>query len=157
MTNGSSSSIGSVGASSRATRSSRIETVPAGALPGQRTIIGYFGDLLATAADIAGVSNPPKSDGISFLPAILGKNDRQQPHKYLYWEFYERGSAQAARAGVWKALRKPMVHGAIQLFDLSQDIGEEHDLAREEPEIVARMEAILGEAHVPSPRFSVPE
>ena len=130
-----------------------------GRVPTGRTSehVGYFGDLMATAADLAGVDAPEGLDSVSFVPAMLGRQEQQQRHEYLYWEFYERGSAQAARAGRWKAVRKPMVHGAIQLFDLSQDVGEEHDLAREEPEIVARMEAILGEAHVSSPRFNVPE
>jgi hypothetical protein len=35
--------------------------------------------------------------------------------------------------------------------------GEERDLAAERPGLVARMERIMEEAHVPSPRFAVPE
>jgi len=118
--------------------------------------VGYFGDLLATAADLAGVEAPEPNDSISFLPTLLGQADRQKEHPYLYWEFYERGSAQAARAGRWKAVRRPMITGKVELYDLSEDLGEENDVAAEHPDVVARMKAIMAEAHVPSPRWQVP-
>ncbi len=41
--------------------------------------------------DLAGVTSPPKTDGVSFLPSILGHPDQQKQHDYLYWEFYEGG------------------------------------------------------------------
>ncbi len=60
-------------------------------------------DFMATAAEIAGVKLNTPTDGISFLPTLLGKDDQQKKHDYLYWEFYEQGSKQALRAGKWKA------------------------------------------------------
>ncbi len=130
-----------------------------GTIPAGRTSahVGYFGDLMATAAELAGAEAPAGIDSLSFAPTLLGDPWEQGQHEYLYWEFYERGSAQAVRAGRWKAVRKPMVHGAMQLYDLESDVGEEHDLAAERPGLVARMERIMEEAHVPSPRFAVPE
>jgi len=114
--------------------------------------VGYFGDLMATAADLAGVDPPEGLDSISFLPTLLGQSEKQKEHEYLYWEFYERGSAQAVRKGKWKAVRKPMFTGKTELFDLGADLGEQNDVAAEHPDLVARMEAIMAEAHVPSPR-----
>ena len=117
--------------------------------------VGYFGDLMATAADLAGVDPPEGLDSISFLPTLLGESEKQEEHDYLYWEFYERGSAQAVRQGKWKAVRKPMFTGKTELFDLSADLGEENDVAGAHPDVVARMEAIMAEAHAPSPRWQV--
>ena len=59
--------------------------------------VGYFGDLLATACDAAGTQAPAGLDSISFLPALTGGTQAQ--HEYLYWEFYESGSAQAGADG----------------------------------------------------------
>lgn len=126
--------------------------VPAGSVSDH---VGYFGDFLATAADLAGVDPPKGLDSISFLPTLLGENDKQREHDYLYWEFYEQGTRQAVRMGNWKAVRQPMLTGKIELYDLTKDIGEEHDVAAEHPDLVAKMEATMAEAHVPSPRWEV--
>ncbi|MBM3892187.1 MAG: arylsulfatase, partial [Verrucomicrobia bacterium] len=73
--------------------------------------VGYFGDFMATAVELAGVSVAqasllaksqsgkleacPTLDSISFVPALLGKDSEQKKHDYLYWEFFERGFSQA--------------------------------------------------------------
>ena len=119
--------------------------------------IGYFGDLMATAADLAGVEPPEGLDSVSFLPTLLGEPEKQKEHEYLYWEFYERGSKQAVRAGKWKAVRMPMLSGKTELYDLSTDLGEESNVAGEHPDVVAKLEAAMADAHVPSPRFKVPK
>ena len=126
--------------------------VPAGAVSDH---VGYFGDLMATAAELAGVEPPEGLDSISFLPTLLGQSEKQKEHDYLYWEFYEQGSKQAVRMGKWKAVRQPMFTGKTELFDLSTDLGEENDVAAQHPDLVAKMEAIMAEAHVPSPRWEV--
>ena len=117
--------------------------------------IGYFGDLMATAADIAGVDAPKGLDSISMLPSILGKADQQKQHKYLYWEFYERGSAQAVRMGDWKGVVKPLGGMKIEVYNLKTDIGEKHDIAGTHPKIAAKLRAIIKEAHIPSPDWKV--
>jgi arylsulfatase A-like enzyme len=119
--------------------------------------VGYFGDLMATAADLAGVAPPQDLDSTSFLPAILGKESEQPEHDYLYWEFYEHGSAQAVRTGKWKAVRKPMFEGEIELYDLSSDLGEENNVAKEQPDVVERIKQYMLEAHTPSPLWKPPE
>ena len=40
--------------------------------------------------------------------------------------------------------------GPIQLFDLDSDLGEENDIAAENPAVVARIERAFREAHTPS-------
>ena len=117
--------------------------------------VGYFGDFMATAAEIATAQVPASLDSISFLPAILGETDWQQEHDYLYWEFYERGSAQAVRMGNWKAVRKPMFGGQIELYNLESDSGEEIDVSEGFPDIVSKARKSMEEAHTPSPLWKV--
>ena len=116
--------------------------------------IGYFGDLMATACDLAGVEAPANIDSVSMVPVLTGKHGKQLDHKYLYWEFYEQGSKQAVREGRWKAIRMPMFTGPIQLFDLSNDLGEANNVAAEHPEVVKRMEAYMKKAHVPNKNWA---
>lgn len=112
-----------------------------------------FWDFLPTAADLAGVKAPAGLDGISVLPTLLGTGG-QKPHDFLYWEFHERGFQQAVRMGDWKALRlKP--DGPVQLYNLKTDVGERRDVARDHPEVVARIGAYLKEARTESKAFPV--
>lgn len=127
--------------------------VAAGAVSDQ---VGWFADFLPTADEIAGVRPPDNLDGVSLLPAILGRAAEQKPHDHFYWEFYEGGSSQAVRLGDWKAVRLPMLTGKIQLFDLATDVGETHDVAAAHPEVVAKISALMEKDHVPSPLWKVP-
>jgi len=116
---------------------------------------GYFADFMPTAAEIAGTMAPTARDGISFLPTLLGKPSEQKQHAYLYWEFYEGGSAQAVRMGKWKGVARPF-GGPIELYDLETDLGETTDLAAGHPDVVAKIRAAIKEAHVPSPLWKLP-
>lgn len=118
--------------------------------------MGYFGDVLATVADLAETTVPDSLDSISFAPTLLGQGESQQTHPWLYWEFYEQGSRQAVRMDQWKAVRQPMFTGTTELFDLTHDVGEERNIAEEYPDVVSQMEAIMEEAHVPSSMWTVP-
>ena len=42
-----------------------------------------------------------------------------------------------------------------ELYDLSKDIGEEHDIAAQHPEIVQRMKEIMKKEHSPHPRWNL--
>ena len=124
--------------------------------PGVSDHIGYFGDFMATACDLAGIKTPQNTDSISLVPTLLGKG-QQKEHDYLYWEFYERGSRQAVRAGQWKAVRQPMVHGKLELYNLDDDLGEQHDIAADHPDVAARMAKLMDEAHEDHPLWKVPK
>ncbi|MCA9082092.1 MAG: arylsulfatase, partial [Planctomycetaceae bacterium] len=127
-------------------------TTPAGTVSDH---IGYFGDLIATAAELSGQEVPAGLDSISFAPEIRGQHDQQQPHEALYWEFYERGSAQAVRQGKWKAVRKPMLTGPVELYDLSVDLGEANDVASEHADVVATMRQIMEAEHRDHPNWKI--
>jgi arylsulfatase A-like enzyme len=112
--------------------------------------VAYFGDFLATAAELAGVDLAAPTDGISFLPELLGEADRQPKHDYLYWEFYERGSTQAVRLGVWKGVVSPLRGEEIELYHLPSDPAEAHDIAAAHPDLLARIREAFSQAHIPS-------
>ena len=111
-----------------------------------------FWDFLPTAAAIAGVEPPAGLDGISVLPELLG--EPQPEHGPLYWEFHERGFAQAIRDGDWKAVRNGL-NGPVELYNLREDLGETRDVAPENQEIVSRMEKLFAESRTESEQFPV--
>ena len=105
--------------------------------------VGYFGDLMATWAELGGGKTPGKLDSISLVPTLLGRGT-QAKHEYLYWEFYEQGVSQALLMdGHWKALRLKTLAAPIQLFDLTTDIGEKTDVAGKNPQLVARARGLF--------------
>ena len=115
--------------------------------------LSAFWDVMPTVCQIVGVESPANIDGISFLPTLLGKTDEQRQHKYLYWEFYEKGGRRAALTQKWKAVQHKIKKrpGPIMLFDIQADLHEAQNVAKQHPEIVAKFEAIFEEAHTPSP------
>ncbi len=117
--------------------------------------VSAFWDVFPTMAELAGFSRPNRCDGISFLPSLLGAAD-QEEHQYLYWEFHEKGGRQAIRQGNWKGVRYNVFKepdGPLELYDLENDIGEEHDLSKDHPEVVAELEKLLSAARTPSEVF----
>jgi uncharacterized sulfatase len=117
--------------------------------------IGYFGDLMATAVDLAGVAPPMPNDSISFLPTLVGQPDKQKQHEYLYWEFYERGGARAIRTGPWKGVR-PKWHAPMELYDVTEDPGEQDDVASEHPDVVQKIAQMMDDAHQDIPLWTTP-
>ena len=115
-----------------------------------------FWDFFPTAIEIAGVKKEFAGiDGISFLPTLVGKE--QKSHPYLYWEFLERGGRQAVLMNQWKGIRLNMAKNPdapIELYRLTDDIGEENNLAQEYPQIVKKMDRLMKETHVNSEIFS---
>jgi len=114
--------------------------------------ISVFYDVLPTLCDIAGVEKPKDTDGISFMPVLLG--DKQKEHEYLYWEFPEYGGQIAVRMGKWKAVCenvKKKNNYTFELYDLEKDITELTDVAAEHPDIIAKVKEIVKAQHVESP------
>jgi arylsulfatase A-like enzyme len=111
-------------------------------------------DLMPTFCELAKISEPNHTDGISYIPALKGK--KQKKHAYLYWEFHSYGNAQAIRMGDWKGIRlkvKNNPNAPIQLFNLKKDIGETNNIADNHPDIIRRITKLFKTAHTPSERF----
>jgi arylsulfatase len=115
--------------------------------------ISAFWDFLPTCCELIGVEPPVDIDGISMLPVLLGQPAEQKKHEYLYWELTGQ---QAIRMGKWKALHlKP--GRKIELYDLDKDVGESHDLAQENPELVAKISEMFRTVRTESDVFPLPK
>lgn len=124
--------------------------------PGKKSEhISAFWDVLPTVCEIAQIKTPQNIDGISFLPELLGK--KQEKHDYLYWEFLNQGGKQALRLGDWKGIRLNMSNNPeapIELYNLAYDIGEQNNVAAENPDIVKKIGNIMKKEHTFSKEFS---
>jgi N-acetylgalactosamine-6-sulfatase len=119
--------------------------IPAGRRD-ETSIIGAV-DFLPTVCKLAGVAVPAElhPDGEDVSDIWLGASrSRARP---LHWEWLFRVQGEdytppmlAIRDGDWKLF---VQHdgSSPQLYNIAQDIGEEHDLAGEHPDIVARLSA----------------
>jgi arylsulfatase A-like enzyme len=123
--------------------------VPAGTTSNQ---IWAFWDILPTLGELTGAPIQKGLDGISVLPALLGKPQSQQ-HEYLYWEFHERGSKQAVRAGDWKGVR--FYGGAFELYNLKEDLAETKDVSLEHPDVVKQLQGYMDSARTETPDWKL--
>lgn len=117
--------------------------------------ISAFYDFLPTASQLTGQQPPDWTDGISFLPTLLGREDKQKKHDYLYWE-KKSGGWQVVRMGKWKGIRKNVQNTptpTMALYDLENDISESTDVATANQDIVTQIELIMTEAHTYNPYF----
>ena len=117
--------------------------------------LSAFWDVMPTFAEISGATLPGTTDGISFLPTLLGTKGQRQ-HDYLYWEFHEGGGSMAIRQGNWKAIRLNLQKQGstiTELYDLSNDLAEEHNVAAQHPELVSKLEQLMLRSHTPSKIF----
>jgi arylsulfatase A-like enzyme len=108
----------------------------------------YQPDILPTLAELTGAKAPADIDGLSILPELLGPDvvgRPQEKHEMLYWEFRQQT---AVRMDMWKAIQ-PKKNAAWELYDLSSDISEAHDVAAKHPEILKKMQVYAKRAHTP--------
>ena len=139
--------------------------------------VGAFWDMMPTFAELSGSNLPiERTDGISFLPELLG--DPQVEHEYLYWEYHStdygwkpdmetnqlRFQNQAIRVGKWKAIRHnlvdnfentPVEFSELELYNLEEDISESDDLASERPDVVGMLLGLMKACHVPTEHFKI--
>ena len=92
-------------------------------------------DWSATLLDVAGAQAAPQYplDGVSLRDVLQDPNYRFE--RPLFWRMNHR-QQRAMRQGSWKYLR---VDGHDYLFDLTQDARERANLAKRDPERLARM------------------
>ncbi|MBP7052977.1 MAG: sulfatase [Phycisphaerae bacterium] len=118
-------------------------------------------DVLPTIARLAGASLPKhKIDGKDIWPVIAGESGARSPHEAFF--YYQGWALEAVRSGQWKlhfphAYRtlagRPGGSGGIParyeqaktdlaLYDLDNDISEQHDVADQHPDIVTRLQTL---------------
>jgi arylsulfatase A len=118
-------------------------------------------DILPTIANLAGAKLPDrKIDGKDIWPLIQGQPGAENPHEAFF--YYQGWALQAVRSGPWKlhfphAYRtlggRPGGTGGIPvkyeqaqidlaLFNLESDIGEEHNVADQHPDVVERLKRL---------------
>lgn len=106
-------------------------------------------DLMATIAEIT-KQKISKTDGISFLPELLGKPTQQKKHNYLYFEFPEKGGQVAIRMGDWKGVKSDMKknkNAAWEIYNIKNDISESKNVAAQHPDLAAKFESIMKKEH----------
>ena len=112
--------------------------------PGQVSdLLFYQPDVLPTLVELANAKAPNDIDGISFLPTLLGGEQRK--HEFFYWEY---GNQVAARIGDWKAIKNRKAD-TMELFNLSKDISETNNLADKKPEMLAKLQEVMKREHTP--------
>ncbi len=130
-------------------------------------------DIAPTAAALAGATMPKGSDGVNLIPYLTGKN-AATPNPTLYWR---SGPNFAIRDGDWKmwmvnradpteqastgssitpdgvkATMSPLGR-FVMLYNLKDDPSETRNLAKEQPDVVARLQAKIeawDKANVPA-------
>lgn len=123
-------------------------------------------DLLPTLAGLIGAKLPDKPiDGLNLWPVISGDATAKNPHQ-SYWHYYKTNELHAVSQGNWKLYvphefrtlagkpggigGTPVPYASAQagteLYDLSDDIGENKNVAAEHPEIVQKLLAEVEKA-----------
>lgn len=105
--------------------------------PGETDALAATFDLVPTFLSLAGVAaDHARVDGVSLAPLLLEGHAPES--RTLYWRM--RGRA-AARRGQWKLIRN--LNSTLELYNLSQDIGETKDLSQLHPEVVRELDSGL--------------
>lgn len=136
-----------------------IASWPAEIIPGQTSDHpSAFWDFLPTVCEITGSPVPENIQGISFAPTLRGNGD-QKKHDYLYWEFHEQNGRRAIQQGDWKLVQYNLTKPGkltTELYNLADDISEENNLAKQNPEKLAELLKLIATARTPSDLFPFP-
>ncbi len=135
--------------------------------PGSTDHVSGFQDIMPTFCELAGVDPPADIDGVSFVPTLRDEPEKQERHKFLYWEFIRmvgddmRGSRQAVLhvSENVKAIRYG-INGSIKLFDLDESPDEKVEIRSPSPGLALEMKRLLDESRSPSklwPRSALQE
>lgn len=112
-------------------------------------------DLFPTILDIGGVKNystVQETDGENLVPLITKGSgiDPERPlvlhfpHKWKPYDLEDIDFLSAVRVGDWKLVYR-IAEGKCELYNLKEDIGEEHDLAGDNPEMTEKLKKVLSD------------
>ncbi|MGE0755834.1 MAG: sulfatase-like hydrolase/transferase [Pirellulaceae bacterium] len=114
-------------------------TIPAGQTY-REMVMGFDCHATALAAAGVGLDDNKRLDGVNLLPFLTGKANGH-PHEKLFWR---AGRQHAARVGDWKLVEIPQL-GDAMLFNLRDDIAEQHDLTASHREKLKELQAAFAE------------
>ena len=112
-------------------------------------------DFFPTILELAGVPDVRQIgggiDGRSFVPLLRGQQDPARETRPLVWHFPNNwgpkgpgiGPSSAIRLGDWKLIYYHE-HQHYELFNLAEDLGEQANLADDQPDVRDRLAAELG-------------
>jgi len=83
-----------------------------------------------------------KWDGQDVWPLVTGQKSRHDVPRRLYWNYWNVRIA--LRDGDWK-LVYPKQKAPAELYNLADDPSEKHDLARQRPDQLKRLQRLLAE------------
>lgn len=114
----------------------------------------YFPDFMPTLAQLTGNKPqlPPNIDGMDISPLFFG-GTANTDDRYLYWEF--PGKQRAIRHGEWKCVTVKK-DAPLELYRISEDKNEQHNLADEYPELVQQLDEQMQRMHHYSPNYPLP-
>ncbi len=88
-------------------------------------------DIVPTVLKAAGLSPPSNLDGVDLMPYLDG-TFTTRPHKRLYFS-RPNGVHFAMRQNDFKLVRTKASSASAALFNLAEDVGERHNIARDNP------------------------
>jgi arylsulfatase A-like enzyme len=107
-------------------------------------------DVFPTFLEIAGVTGYEqvggKIDGVSFAPFLRGE-PTPNPERPIFWHFpntYDQPPYSSVRKGNWKLIYQHVTR-KLELYDLAQDIGEQKNLAADQPEKLRDLATVLSD------------
>lgn len=121
-------------------------TIPAAK---ETAAIGSTIDFYPTFVELAQATRPPADrqvlDGVSLL-SVLRDATADLHRDTLYWHlphYHHSTPASAMRQGDWKLIEFFEDGGRLELYNLAEDLGEQHDLAARFPDRAKAMQAAL--------------
>jgi arylsulfatase A-like enzyme len=102
-------------------------------------------DFATTIASVSGATIDPawNLDGMD-LSSVIDGRETSLPERDLFWRTSGKEGPIAMRRGAWKLVQlRDQADSEPQLFDLTTDIGEERDVASENPAILDSMKQAL--------------
>jgi arylsulfatase A-like enzyme len=118
-------------------------------------------DFFPTMLEMAGLDLMPEqhSDGVSLMPLLRGAEDLGR--EAIYWHYPHYGNqggtpGSSVRGGDFKLIEF-FEDGHVELYNLREDAGEEHDMTAEMPQLAQQLKEMLArwrdsvEARIPQP------